>query len=118
MESGVGNGERLGGREMGGRRETHNGQTSSLDRLWELERDVRKHIVVLRPFRVRRVQVEARAFGRASVGKRIGWGRTHQRQSPSCPSRRQCPRLAGKCLGREARCPPLPRHRRNYLSAP
>ena len=45
---------------------TYDGEVRGLEHLRELERDMGEHIVVLRPFGVRRVQVGSRAFVRAS----------------------------------------------------
>ncbi len=42
---------------------TYDGKLGGLDDLREFERDVGEHVVVLRPLRVRRVHVEARALG-------------------------------------------------------
>ena len=45
-----------------GEDKTYDGEIGGFNDLRELERDVREHVVVLRPLGVRRVYVEARAF--------------------------------------------------------
>ncbi len=61
---------------------THKREVCGREDLRELERDMGEHVVVLRPLRVRRVHVEARAWRRiqsrqcAGCGRLVALGRT------------------------------------------
>ena len=74
---------------------TYDGEVRGLEHLRELERDMGEHVVVLRPLRVRRVHVEARACPTPSSGPPITTREEHAptpksqlSASPSMPAPR------------------------------